>query len=593
MTALPSAPAALDIDPRHLLGLYLEGKYDQLATEIRTALQYYAATTYVTWDNQSRMRLYQILKTILYVLSQPDFIIPENQVISLLAHNHLLSNLAAMTPLGNTDFYLELLRLQPANFVKILILYSARNSVRFDRKQFFDANPGLAGFWYNCFCTIYKNGLLNEAVVRNLTEHLAYRDERMPLCPEVQEPYFACSYLDGETDRDVKMFLNQGVRRAIKPLPAGPRPNPKKIAIISDTWQPHHSVYRNYAAYVQELKKKFQLTFFHILRSRQELDVSMFDTVVRLEMRDGLLNLDPLLQGEFMVIYYPDIGMSLPSILLSNHRLAPVQICSPGHSVSTWGGDIDYFISGQATETPDRPERNYSERLVLLPGMGVIHNRPLYEQTGRKKTVPEFVLNCPWSGQKLHARFCSTMRKLIERSARPLRLRLAAGQGLGHNGYMPFQADLRAALGNRAILEVLPHLSYREYMGIMEEGDLSLDSFHFSGCNSVADGLFLHKPTVVWEGDKWYNRIGPAMLRQVGLDDYICHNEAEYLETALRLIHDDKEREAVTAKLRATDLGKTIFSASNAPAFLRAVEFLIANHARLKRQGGREPLVIE
>ena len=42
-------------------------------------------------------------------------------------------------------------------------------------------------------------------------------------------------------------------------------------------------------------------------------------------------------------------------------------------------------------------------------------------------------------------------------------------------------------------------------------GDLCLDSYHFGGCNTIADGLYLRKPTVTWEGDKWYNRIGAQM----------------------------------------------------------------------------------
>jgi hypothetical protein len=591
---VPPKPVAAvpEFDSKRLLRLYTDGNHEQLSGEILTTLQHYAATTYVTLDPLGRARLYEMLKTILHLFTQQDFLIPEKHVAPFIAQNHLLSNLVAMTPLGTTDFYLEMLRLQQANFVKILTLYSGRNTIRFDRGTFFAANPQLAALWYNCFCSIYKNGLANDNVVRHLAEHLAHQDERMPLAPELQEPYFACSYLNGETDRDIKPFLNQVVRRSIKPPPPGPRANPKRIAVISDTWHPQHSVYRNYAAYVRELKKSYHLTYFHILRKREEMDVGMFDEAYHLETRDGALNIDPLVRGEFTAIYYPDIGMSLPSILLANHRLAPLQICSPGHSVSTWGADIDYFISGQDTEVPEQPQRNYSERLVLLPGMGVVHNRPLYEPTGRTKSVPELIINCPWSGQKIHLRFCQTLRKLIDRSERPLRLRFTAGSGLGQNGFIPFQADVRAALGTRAALDVLPALPYKEYMTLMEEGDLALDSFHFSGCNSVADSLFLHKPTVVWEGDKWYNRIGPSMLRLVGQDDAICHNEEEYLATALRLIHNDQERERISAKLRATDLSATVFSTVHAPAFVRAVEYLIANHPRLQRQGSREPIVI-
>src|SRR5205807_2891333 len=119
---------------------------------------------------------------------------------------------------------------------------------------------------------------------------------------------------------------------------------------------------------------------------------------------------------------------------------------------------------------------------------------------------------------------------------------------------------LRAALGETVALDVWQQLDYGQYMRFMEEGDLTLDSFHFAGCNTIADSLFLRKPTVVWQGDKWYNRIGPAMLRLVGLDEFICTSEDEYIATALRLIHDESFRKSISARLKAVDLDETIFS---------------------------------
>jgi hypothetical protein len=589
---VPPAPPGPPPDAKQLWRLYLAGDAERLATEILAGLSHYDKTTYLAFDEAGRGALQQFVKALLVVLTQPDFVIPEKHVGTFVRNNYLISNLAAMTPFRTTDAFLDMLRHQPLNFVKILTLYSARNHTRFDRRTFFDANVPLASLWYNCFCTIYKTGLVNEQVCRHLAEHLAYRDERMVLTSDLQEPYFASTYLDGVTDRDVKPFLNRVARRAIRQVVPARKPDPRKIAVVSDTWSLNHSVYRNYAAYVKELKKDFHLTFFHILKSRPEMEISLFDEVHRLEMKGGNLPIDALASGQFTVIYYPDIGMSLPSILLANHRLAPVQICSPGHSVSTYGAEIDYFMSGADVETPAAPERNYSERLVLLPGMGAVHNRPLYEPVGGTKAVPEFVINCPWSGQKLNPPFCRTLRALTERATRPLRLRVFAGAGLNQNGFLPFQFDLRAAVGSKAVLEVLPSLPYSQYMGLMEEGDLSLDSFHFAGCNTVADSLFLRKPTIVWEGDKWYNRIGPAMLRLAGMDEWICQKEEEFLTKALALIHDDARREAISAQLRATDLDTTVFSTADAPSFLRAVNYLIANHERLKEDKMRTPLVI-
>jgi predicted O-linked N-acetylglucosamine transferase (SPINDLY family) len=327
--------------------------------------------------------------------------------------------------------------------------------------------------------------------------------------------------------------------------------------------------------------------------AHDNLDVSLFDEVRRLEFRDLSLDVGSLRSNDFAAVYFPDVGMTLPSIMLANYRIAPVQLMGTGHPVSTWGSEIDYFVSGVAVETPDAPERNYSERLLLLPGLGAIHNRPNYEPTGRKKDVSEVVVNFPSSGQKLNARFLRTLRQLLDQVRRPVRFRFFPGVLDQQNGYLPFLAAVREALeGTSVTLDVKPFLRYREYMRFMEEGDLTLDAYHFGGSNVMSDSLFVRKPMVSWQGDKWYNRIGSAMLRMAGLEELVCDSEEEYLDTALRLIHDDPWREELTARLRAADLDRTVFSDADAPAFRRAIEFLIANHGRLKAQPDRKPIRI-
>ena len=417
MTQLPPASPAVDLDVRRLFHIYFAGEFGLLSAEFLKVFEFFANTTYVSLSDETRANLLRFLKVFLTLFTQPDYLVPEKYVLPFIQQNFLLSNLLAMTAFRNSDGFLELVRCQPSNFVKILTLYSARNTLRFNRRGLFDSNPQLASVWYQQFCRIYKIGFVREDVSRHLAEHLAYRDERMKLTIDLQEPYFCSTYLDGKTDAEVKPFLNNVVRRSIKRLRCDNRPNPRKVAVISDCWFPLHSVYRNYFAYVKELKRAFHLTFFHVERERNNLDVSLFDDVQRLEWKEGVLQIDPLLSNDFQLVYFPDVGMTLPSIMLANHRIAPIQICSPGHSVSTFGADIDYFISGSDIEATDAPEQHYSERLVLLPGMGAIHNRPLYELTGTRKTVSEIVINCPWLGMKVNARFCSTLRKLLDRPA--------------------------------------------------------------------------------------------------------------------------------------------------------------------------------
>lgn len=587
-----STPRGVNLDPRDVFQMYLDGRHDELTDRFLDVFNYLGETTYRELDDAIRPCIIQFLKVFLTVFTQPDYVIPEAYIFRFVDLNELISNLVAMTPFRTTDGFLELLRYQSSNLVKILTLYSARNRIRFDRRTFFDAHPQMASLWYCKFCALYKTALVSEDACQHMAEHLSYHDERMTLTTDIAEPYFGSTYIDGVIDRQVKPFLNQVVRRSTR-FNANNRPNPKKIAVISDLWFPTHSVYRNYAAFVREMRKDYHLTFFHVFKNRDELDTAGFHEVKQLSFNGQSLDIAPLADNDFVAAYFPDVGMTLSSIMLANYRIAPIQVCSPGHSVSTWGSEIDYFISGAEVETPNNPESNYSERLVLLPGMGVIHNQPLYELTGRTKQTSDIIINFPTSGQKLNFRFLQTLRTLLEQVQRPVRFRFFPAVLNQRNGYLPFLSEVQSVLGRTsAMLEVNPFLGYRDYMSFMEEGDLTLDSYHFGGCNTVADSLFVRRPMVVWQGDKWYNRIGGAMMKRAGLGELVANSESEYLEKSLRLVHDDEWRGDLTNRLRAVDLNRTVFSDADAPSFRRAFDFLISQHDRLKGQPGRKAIRI-
>jgi predicted O-linked N-acetylglucosamine transferase (SPINDLY family) len=298
-------------------------------------------------------------------------------------------------------------------------------------------------------------------------------------------------------------------------------------------------------------------------------------------------------ENDYQVVIYPDVGMCMESILLANRRIAPIQLCWPGHSVSTWGADMDYYVSGKDVELPVNPEVNYSERLVLIPGMGVIHNKPTYKAIGAKpKDDDRIVINCSWNTQKVNYPFILTLKKLLERANRKILFRLFIGYSTARgNDHIPFVRDLNAHLGAENV-EVLAQLDYERYMNLMEEGHFSMDSFHFGGCNTISDSLWLRLPTISWEGSKWYSRIGPEMLRLVGMQECVARTEEEYLNLALKMIQDPDYRADIHNRLLPVDLDATIYSTEPAKYFLNTIDYLIENHATLKAEGKHDPIYI-
>ena len=590
---MPHTPPAFS--PQNLVGLYLNGRHDDLSEALLIILRHFRDTTYTRLEAQGAHFLNAFIKQFLALFTQADYTPRRDHLVEFIRLNLTLSNLAAMSSIGTTDGYLSLLDRNPAHLGKLLTVLSARNTAHYDHASFFDADPVLASVWYGAYAGLYRSGLLRTTVSERLKAHLAFVDERLDPKYCSLELYFASSYINNRIDRNIKKIVNCSIERDLTAASVQIRnqPAPRKIVILSGNWVPTHSVYRVTFAFAKALADAgYDLTFVPLNR-RADMDLSLFRDVRPVKTSvDGLPDVTPLQDNEFMVAYYPDVGLTHTSIWLANLRIAPIQVASLGHSVSTFGSQIDYMVSGAAAEPVESPGRNYSERLVLLPGSGAVHNRPCYVPTGRRKKSSEVLINGSWNAQKINSRFCRTLRALLKQSRRAIRLRIFVSASLNrHNNYLPFVRDLEAALGQGSF-ELISVIPYADYMSLMEEADFALDAFPFGGCNTVADNLYLRKLTVTLEGDRWPGRIGPAMLRAIALPELATTSEHEYLDVALKLIHDDAFRACLQDRLDRADLDATIFSTADAALFPKAVAYLVANHDRLRVEKDRSPIRI-
>jgi predicted O-linked N-acetylglucosamine transferase (SPINDLY family) len=580
-----------DLDGSALLTMYQERRYDELSEGLLTVLEHFRQRSYLTLDRTTQGAIDRFVKLFLFLFTQSDYQISDAHALRFLVMNPIISEVVATSCFQTTDAYLEVLKNQSANFIKVLTLFSARNTVALDRKAFVNANPWLASAWYSLFMSTYRTGLVRAEIVTRLVEHLSFHDSRLTALPDSSDIFFGSTYVGGDVDRAAKAAINAALSRQFSETAIDNRPKRRHLAVISGTWFPQHPVHRNYFAYLQALRD-YHLTLVWLGPPSLEMDTSLFQDVRHVRLVDGALHLEEIARNDFEVAYFPDIGLTAESVILANLRLAPIQIASLGHSASTWGAKIDYFISGAAVEIADQPEQNYSERLVLLPGCGVIHNRPAYLPKFPGPAAGEFIINCPWASPKINARFCGALQEIVRRTPRPVKLRLFSGFGLtAVNGFICFERELQKLFG-RGIVEIVPFRSYADYMAQIEEGQFGLDSYHFGGCNTVVDSLWLAKPMVTWEGDKWYNRIGSQLLRMAGLPELVATSEEQYIVLALRLIENDEWRDQLGRRLRAADLDQSLFSTADARYFRDAIELLVAEHARLQSSGARSPIRI-
>ena len=523
------------------------------------------------------------------IFVEPGFQVPETVGFLILQHNCLIANIFAGCLKSTTDPYLLLVKGDKQELYKTMVLYSARNETPVDIAKVFQANPSLVSQWLYQSWKLGLSAMCNKTVVEKLSRTLDEIHPRILPAADLHQLYFACTYLGNERERRIKEILNQSVQRNLK-KPINNTPNPRKVAVFSDHFWKGHSVYRTLAHYIRALKESgLELTLIHaapIPEGRQ--DTEIFSRVIQLPWNGSSLDIAAIESNDFGALIFPDVGMSLTSIFLANQRIAPVQMILTGHPSSTFGACIDYFISGKLVENPENAHLNYGERLVMLPSYGAVHEKPSYRLRGTPpRSAGELVINGSWSGQKLHWSFLNALNQVVDQAKLPVSFRIFSSVApLRHKGASAFLSELSTQLPNSKN-EVFSHLDYDSYMAKLEEADFALDCFPFSGSNTVSDMLHLGIPVLCREGTRWFNRIGPAMLRAIGLDELVATSDSQYIRKAVRLANDADYRSRLREQIAAANLDAKLYTPTGAAEFRQFIDEVLTNP---KAYPGYEPI---
>lgn len=184
--------------------------------------------------------------------------------------------------------------------------------------------------------------------------------------------YFGSTYIDHQNDESVKRRINsivQGVVIANKSFHFNQSEGARSIVVATAMWRQSQSVYRSQQHFLEELAKKYRLILVNLGDNVSNIDVSLFSDV-RHYLVSKVDDFSAFDVGDCSAVYFPDVGMSMESIILASMRISDVQIANYGYPVSTYGAKIDYWIGGKETEIPSLSNRHYSEKLILIDRCG-------------------------------------------------------------------------------------------------------------------------------------------------------------------------------------------------------------------------------
>ena len=575
---------------------FLNGHTDQLYDDIGQVLEHYERNNYTSLTKEAVSKINDFVGVMLAMLVNPAFTIPDDlRGMRILAKAHIFANLVRLSVYGSTDAALSHILPQRGNYLKILFLYTSLNKVEVPIKQLFDAHPKFASMWYFTYI-LPSIGQVQKHVYENLIRHVASIDERYTLFDHRLTPlYFACTYLNdgpGGDDR-VKKILNTVAQKLTEKVEIKNEPKRDSIAIITSKWFENSAVHKSCAPLIERLRKNYRLTLIHLGRHvPKTLITEPFDEVRYVAFdNNGVLPIEKLDNNDFQLAYFPDIGMNDESVWLSNLRIAPIQVTSYGHPVSTHGSKVDYFVVGSESEDRLGLEDNYSERTVVIPGIGAHPTWPNYEAKFPPKEGDKVIINCAWGPDKYTYPMIQQMKRIVAGSKRQVEFHLFTSQGVHrYQGYMPFVKELKRELGNSVVIHA--DKEYYAYMEAMEKGDFAINSYPFGGYNTVVEALYLRKPVITLEGNMFYNKCASCLLKKVGLDQLITHSWDDFVTTTIKLINNSRLVKQYQDHLSTIDLKAALFDTDEPGRFEEAIEYLIDNDEKLKADDSREPILI-
>ncbi len=372
-----------------------------------------------------------------------------------------------------------------------------------------------------------------------------------------------------------------------RPLSAPPARGPRIRIGFASAFLHVGTVGRYFRSWITELpRERFEVFVYHLWPGMDEVAQAVreradtFRTFGGSDARPSVVA--PAIRDDRLdLLVYPELGMDVTSFALAALRLAPRQLAAWGHPVTTGHRTIDAFISCEGMEPPGATA-HYTERLILLPGIGTRYQRPDVPQGAGRAALglPEdrVLLLCPQSLFKIHPDNDALFADVLDHHPDTL-LVLFAGRHPAitdlfmrrlERSFEPRDLDVRARV------RVLPSLPHADFMRVNLSCDLMLDTLHWSGGNTSLDALACGLPVVTLPGAYMRGRQSAAMLRLLGADELVARDRSDYLAIASRIIHDASWRQSLAMRIR--DAQPQLFGRTD--ALQRLVEIFEAEAAR-------------
>jgi protein O-GlcNAc transferase len=258
-------------------------------------------------------------------------------------------------------------------------------------------------------------------------------------------------------------------------------------------------------------------------------------------------------------------------IAVAARRPAPVQVSF--HDLSTSGLSVMDAWLTDAVLHPETTRERFTERLIRLPCF-YLHEPPAEAPDPGPLPANSFgaITFGSCNNTSKHTPEVLALWAEVLRAVPGSRLLLKYLNRYASGRLRARIAGVFAEHGVSAdrLLFLTGNVPRREQLALLRQVDIALDPFPFNGSTTTFEALWMGVPVVTLAGDRFLGRVGASVLHQIGLDDLVANDAADYVERARALASDLPRLAALRAGLRARVAASPLCDAEGYAAALDA-----------------------
>jgi tetratricopeptide (TPR) repeat protein len=231
-------------------------------------------------------------------------------------------------------------------------------------------------------------------------------------------------------------------------------------------------------------------------------------------------------------------------------RAAPVQVSWLGYLATTGLKSMDYYLADGYLLPPGRLDEQFTEKLVQLPA-----NAPFtpFEMSPEVNVLPALMngymtFACFNRPNKISHNVIKLWSKLLQVLPQAKMLLGGMPQDGSYDNIIEWFA-LEGINLERLIFH--SRSSIQNYLQLHHEVDICLDTFPSNGVTTTCHALWMGVPTLCIEGDRMASRGAMAVMKHVGLDNFVALDEAEFLRQGLLWANNLEQLAEVRMSLRS------------------------------------------